>query len=60
MVLVFAITADPTSGKAFTYWPSDNALWTVSSPWSALAYDPLGRLAAIDSAADSAITVTVH
>jgi RHS repeat-associated protein len=48
------LTSDPTSGKAFTYWPSDNALWTASPPWSALSYDPLGRLALIDSAADTA------
>jgi RHS repeat-associated protein len=47
------VTADPTSGKSFTYWPSDNALWTVSSPWTAMSYDPLGRLAHIDSASDT-------
>jgi RHS repeat-associated protein len=47
------LTADPTSGKAYTYWPSDNALWTVSAPWTALSYDPLGRLALIDSASDT-------
>jgi hypothetical protein len=49
------LTTDPTSGKSYTYWPSDNALRTVSSPWTALSYDPLGRLAAIDGAADSAL-----
>jgi RHS repeat-associated protein len=48
------LTADPTSGKAYTYWPSDNALWTASPPWAALSYDPLGRLALIDSASDTA------
>ena len=47
------LTSDPTSGKGFTYWPSDNALWTVSTPWTALSYDPLGRLALIDSAGDT-------
>jgi hypothetical protein len=48
------LTSDPTTGKSYTYWPSDNALWTASPPWSALSYDPLGRLALIDSASDTA------
>ena len=47
------LTGDPTSGKSFTYWPSDNALWTATSPWAALSTDPLGRLALIDSASDT-------
>ncbi|MBA3512325.1 RHS repeat-associated core domain-containing protein [Sphingomonas sp.] len=47
------LTFDPTTDKSFTYYPSNNQLWTVSSPWTALGYDALDRLASIDSAVDT-------
>lgn len=46
------LTTDPTSGKTYSYWPSTNQLRTVSSPWTSLSYDPLDRLAIIDSSTD--------
>ena len=47
------LTSDPTTGKSFTYYPSHNQLWTVSSPWTTFAYDALGRLAVIDGSVDT-------
>jgi RHS repeat-associated protein len=46
------LTSDPTSGKGYTYLPSTDQLWTVSSPWAAFSYDPLDRLAILDSTTD--------
>jgi len=43
------LTTDPTSGKAYSYWPSSDQLWTSSPPWAALSYDGLARLAIIDT-----------
>jgi RHS repeat-associated protein len=47
------LTTDPTSSKTYTYWPSTDQLRTVSSSFTALSYDPLDRLATIDSTSDT-------
>jgi RHS repeat-associated protein len=47
------LTSDPTSGKSYTYLPSTNQLWTVSSPWTSMSYDPLDRLAIIVGSSDA-------
>lgn len=49
------LTSDPTSSKSYTYY-ADNALRTVGSPFTSMSYDALGRLAVIDSTADTKFT----
>lgn len=46
------LSTDPIASKTYTYYPSNNQLWTVSSPWTTFGYDALNRLAIIDSTAD--------
>ncbi len=45
------MTADPVTGKSYTYWVTDNQLHTVGSPSTTLSYDALSRLRSIDSGA---------
>jgi hypothetical protein len=37
-------SSTPASGKTYTYYRADNALWTASSPFTSMTYDPLQRL----------------
>ena len=43
------MTTDPATGRSYSYWSSDNQLLRVSSPWTVYGYDPLSRLAYIET-----------
>ena len=43
------MTTDPVTAKTQSYWPSNNQLWNVPSPFTTLSYDALDRLASMST-----------
>ena len=43
------MTTDPVTAKTQSYWPSNNQLWNVPSPFTSFNYDALDRLASMST-----------